>query len=81
MEHCRNQTTKCRRHWRPLGSNVNVKEGEFGRTNPNCDHLQTVVVIDKEQSNARAEEVLALQLHIGAPMLVQLKDIWLKRFI
>jgi hypothetical protein len=60
-----------------LGSNV--EEGEFGRTNPNCDHRQTVNVIDKEQSKARAEGVLALQLHAGAPMLVQFKDIRLKR--
>jgi hypothetical protein len=41
--------------------------------------LQTVDVIDKENGKARAEGVLALQLHAGPPMLVQFKEIQLKR--
>jgi len=37
-----------------------------------------VDVIDKERNKARAEGVLALQLHAGMPMLVQFRDIRLK---
>jgi hypothetical protein len=38
----------------------------------------TVDVTDKERDKARREGILALQLHAGAPMLVQFKDIRLK---
>lgn len=41
--------------------------------------LQTVDVIDNERKKARLEGILALQLHAGSPMLVQFKDIQLKR--
>jgi hypothetical protein len=41
--------------------------------------LQTIDVLDKEQDKARMEGILALQLHAGNPMLVQFKDIQLKR--
>jgi hypothetical protein len=41
--------------------------------------LKTVDVIDNENGKARAEGVLALQLHAGPPMLVQFKEIKLKR--
>jgi hypothetical protein len=41
--------------------------------------VKTVDVIDRELNKARSEGVLALQLHAGAPMLVQFKDIQLKR--
>jgi hypothetical protein len=36
-------------------------------------------VIDRETNKARADGILALQLHAGQPMLVQFKDIRLKR--
>ena|ERR1700738_506403 len=42
------------------------------------DGLQTVEIVDREQSKARAEGILALQLHAGVPMLAQFKDIQLK---
>ena len=39
----------------------------------------TVDVTDNEKGKSRAEGILALQLHAGPPMLVQFKDIQLKR--
>ncbi len=41
--------------------------------------IQTVEIVDRERSKVRAEGILALQLHAGPPMLVQFKDIQLKR--
>jgi hypothetical protein len=41
--------------------------------------LQTVDLIDNQHDKARAEGILALQLHAGPPMLVQFRDIQLKR--
>ena len=40
----------------------------------------TIDVIDKQTSKAKASGILALQLHAGPPMLVQFKDIQLKKF-
>ena len=40
--------------------------------------LTTVDVTDEEKSKAHSEGILALQLHPGAPMTVQFKDIQLK---
>ena len=39
----------------------------------------TVDVTDNQKGKSRAEGILALQLHAGPPMLVQFKDIQLKR--
>lgn len=39
----------------------------------------TADVVDKEEHKARADGILALQLHAGPPMLVQFKDIQLRR--
>jgi hypothetical protein len=41
--------------------------------------VRTVDVTDREQNKARKDGILALQLHAGPPMLVQFKDIRLKR--
>jgi len=41
--------------------------------------LQTVDLIDNELNKSHKDGVLALQLHAGAPMLVQFKDIQIKR--
>jgi hypothetical protein len=38
-----------------------------------------VDLIDNQHDKARAEGILALQLHAGPPMLVQFRDIQLKR--
>jgi len=42
--------------------------------------LTTVDVLDKEESKAHKEGLLALQLHVGPPMTVQFKDIRIKKF-
>jgi hypothetical protein len=42
--------------------------------------VRMVDVIDKQKDKARRQGVLALQLHAGAPMFVQFRDIRLKRF-
>jgi hypothetical protein len=41
--------------------------------------FKTTEVVDRELKKSRAEGILALQLHAGPPMLVQFKDISLKR--
>lgn len=41
--------------------------------------LRTAHLVDNEKGRARTEGVLALQLHAGDPMLVQYKDIRLKK--
>jgi hypothetical protein len=39
---------------------------------------KTIELIDEETANAEREGILALQIHMGAPMTVQFKDIRLK---
>jgi 3-keto-disaccharide hydrolase len=41
--------------------------------------FKTTEVADREVKKSRTEGVLALQLHAGPPMLVQFKDIQLRR--
>ena len=40
---------------------------------------QTIGLIDSDAKNSSREGVLALQLHAGPPMLIEFKDLWLKR--
>ena len=40
----------------------------------------TIELTDKQSSKAKASGILALQLHAGPPMLVQFKDIQLRKF-
>ena len=43
------------------------------------NNRMTIDVIDEQPSKAATEGILALQLHAGPPMLVEFKDIQLKR--
>jgi hypothetical protein len=40
--------------------------------------VQTVDVVDNDSKGRSLEGVLALQIHVGPPMLVEFKDIFLK---
>jgi 3-keto-disaccharide hydrolase len=62
--------------WRDWNDYRVIARGE--RLLQEINGIVTVDVIDKERNKARAEGVLALQLHAGTPMLVQFKDIRLK---
>jgi hypothetical protein len=42
--------------------------------------LTTIDVTDEELAEERKEGILALQLHTGPPMIVQIKDVQLKKF-
>ena len=43
------------------------------------DGKQTIDLIDHDKKGRALEGVLALQIHVGGPMLVQFKDLVLKR--
>jgi hypothetical protein len=66
---------------------ASIKQGDWNeyRIVANGNHLQhfingmQTVDVSDEQSKARSEGVLALQMHAGPPMTVQFKDIVLKK--
>ena len=43
------------------------------------DGKQTIDVVDHDKKGRALEGILALQIHVGGPMLVQFKDLELKR--
>ncbi len=63
----------------PMDWNTYVVIAKGNRIIQKINGLNTVDLVDNEKGRARANGVLAFQLHAGPPMRVQFKDIRIKR--